>query len=104
MTNLTVQRRNNTYFTATVSLAYTGGGIITRLNVFVHSFISDQENEFTIPAIASPTFGLVWTGDISVTDPIYMPEQQLEFRIAAENQFGYTSTELPAIGWCIMVL
>lgn len=77
--------------------------MITRLNVKLRSFISDQETEFMIPALPSPNFDLVWTGDIIVTDPTYVPEQHLEFKIAAENQYGYPSEEHTAIGWYMIM-
>ena len=93
-----VIRRNTTHFTAQLSLAYTGGGDITKIIVEVFNFENENTAEFEILATQDPNSNLVWNGDFTITDSRLVPEARLSFIVSAKNEHGFVSDGPSVIG------
>ncbi|XP_064399595.1 uncharacterized protein LOC135346038 isoform X2 [Halichondria panicea] len=86
-----VIRRNTTHFTAQLSLAYTGGGSITKIIIEVFNFENENTAQFEVLATQSPNSNLVWNGDFTITDSSLVPETRLSFIVSARNEHGFVS-------------
>ena len=89
---LEVTRISNTTFSLSVSLAYTGGGVITHFNVSFRNTGTISWNPLGgIPATPSPDSSLVWNGVMSRDEFAGMT---LEFQVVVVNgeMFGSTAT------------
>ncbi len=93
-----VIRRNTTHFTAQLSLAYTGGGFITRIIIEVFNFENENTAQFEVLATQSPNSNLVWNGDFTITDSSLVPETRLSFIVSARNEHGFVSDGPSVVG------
>ena len=81
-----IDRHNSTHFTVIVSLAFTGGGIISNIILRIDN---SNAGEIRIPAVQSPNSNLVWTGDFSITDTSLNPKGRLHFLVSVINEHGF---------------
>ena len=90
ISSVAVTRLNRTTFNLYVSLAYTGGGVITHFNVsFRNTGATSWHPLGEIPAIPSPNSSLVWNGVISRDD--FDTSIPLTFNVLAVNTHGLKS-------------
>ena len=89
-----INHHNSTHFTVTVSLAFTGGGIISNIILRI-----DNNNAvmIRIPAVRSPNSNLVWIEDFSITDISLNPEGRLHFLVSVINDYGFNILDVPRV-------
>ena len=100
---LRVERLNRTWFSVSLSLAYTGGGDISTLTVF-YKPTGNNRSPTRLPSIPPEGVGLSVGGVVMLTEQLHGHgvEQEagleLEFVVTVENEFGFPSEEVSVIG------